>query len=398
MRICLIKTSALGDIVQTFPVVHYLRTCIPTAMIDWVVERANAQLVQSHPLVNQVIAVDTRQWRAHPLSRSTAAAISQYRNAVRQSPYDVVFDLQGNLKSGLLTLAVKSKQKVGFGWKYAPEWFNGLFTNYKFTPMKDRNIRDDYLSLAHGWLRDIPKQPENSIAVTGSILERGTQLRQSNPRALAQPKCPLFRLFGYTGDYRDPGIALTISEQQKRGIDKLLSSPELQQGLKILVSAGSAWRNKQLPIDTLRTFLQRLGANYPCSFLFAWGSTDERTEAEQLHSAFPYSSLVVDRLPLAVLQNLMHRIDLVIAMDSLPLHLAGSAGTPTFAPFGPSLAAKYNPPGPNHGSMQGPCPYGRTFNKRCPILRTCPTGACLRSLQADELFASFSEWWTTYTP
>lgn len=352
MRVCLIKTSALGDTVQTFPVVHYLRTRIPTARIDWVVERAHAELVLSHPMVTNVIPVDTRLWRAHAFSRATAAAVSQYRSAVRHSPYDVVFDLQGNLKSGLLTLAVKSKQKIGFGWRCAPEWLNGLFTNCKFTPISGRNIRDDYLSLAQGWLRD-------------------------------------------TSDYTDPGIALMITERQKQDIHKLLSGPALQRGRKILVSAGSAWHNKQLPLETLRAFLQRIESAYPCSFLFAWGSTEEKSEAEQLHSAFPSNSLVLDRLPLAVLQNLMHRMDLVIAMDSLPLHLAGSAGTPTFAPFGPSLAAKYNPPGQHHGSMQGPCPYGRTFDKRCPILRTCPTGACLRSRQADELFASFSKWWST---
>jgi heptosyltransferase-1 len=88
----------------------------------------------------------------------------------------------------------------------------------------------------------------------------------------------------------------------------------------------------------------------------------------------------------------MKGMDLVISMDSLPLHLAGSLNIPTFGVFGPSSAQKYNPsPSP---AFQAACPYNEVFMKRCPKLRTCPTGACLKNLEGDRLYKTFKEGFT----
>jgi heptosyltransferase-1 len=89
----------------------------------------------------------------------------------------------------------------------------------------------------------------------------------------------------------------------------------------------------------------------------------------------------------------MDSVDLVVAMDSLPLHLAGTTKVKTFSVFGASLASKFKPAGKKHLTLQGHCPYGRVFEKRCPILRTCPTGACIRSLTGKAVFNAFKLQW-----
>ena len=63
MRILLIKTSSLGDVVHNLPVVTDLRTRFPAADIDWVVEEAFADIPRLHPGVGQVIPVAVRRWR-----------------------------------------------------------------------------------------------------------------------------------------------------------------------------------------------------------------------------------------------------------------------------------------------------------------------------------------------
>jgi heptosyltransferase-1 len=161
----------------------------------------------------------------------------------------------------------------------------------------------------------------------------------------------------------------------------------------VVVCPGSAWRNKQLTPATLEAFLTLLHAHIKCHYLFVWGSQEEKGMAEKLQKEFTGNSQIVDKMSLPMLQNLMAMSDLVIAMDSLPLHLSGTTKTPSFSVFGASSAAKYKPLGTHHHSFQGSCPYGRSFVKRCPILRTCPTGACIRDLQAQELFDSFHSWW-----
>jgi heptosyltransferase-1 len=350
MKALLVKTSSLGDIVHTFPVVGYLKHLNVT--IDWVVETSNAALPLAHPHVNQVLTIDSKKWRKNPLNGTTWNEIASLKEKLRAAQYDVVFDLQGNIKSGIVTWLTPCHTKVGFGKATVPEWPNLLATNHRFNPLPGNNIRADYLSLVQSY-------------------------------------------FGDRNPFENTSVILKVSDDQKRIVRDLLASPVVEKGSKILVCSGSMWTNKTLPAETLLRLLQRIHETFDCSYLLAWGSEEEKTTAEFLSKNLN-SSLLLPRLPLPTLQNLMHGVDLTIAMDSLPLHLAGTACTPTWGLFGPSSVAKYNPQGPQNLAFQGACPYGRSFEKRCPILRTCPTGACLREQSSEALFKQFETWASNY--
>lgn len=349
-KILIVKTSSLGDIIHAYPVLGYLRAKYPLAKIDWVVERQNAELVQAHPSVDQVICIATKEWRRGIFKTENMKAISAFRQQLRENSYDVVFDLQGNVKSGLVVMQACGASKVGFGRKTVPEWPNLLFTNRRYNPEPGKNIRTDYLSIVK-------------------------------------------MFFGDSSQHESYPTPLKISESQRATIEAILQSAVLQNGPKIMVCPGSAWKNKQATPEALTVFLSEVQNTLGCSFLFLWGSAEEKLLAGQLHDKFSDCSQVIDRISLPAVQNLMAACDLVIAMDSLPLHLAGTTSTPSFSVFGPSSALKYKPVGEKHFAFQGTCPYGKQFEKRCPILRTCPTGACIRSLGGNELFAEFLNWW-----
>lgn len=102
MRILLVKTSSLGDVVHNLPVVSDLVRRFPDASIDWVVEESFAELPRLHPRVGQVITVAVRRWRKHLLARETWRQIGEFRRAMGTGAYDVVLDTQGLLKSGLI--------------------------------------------------------------------------------------------------------------------------------------------------------------------------------------------------------------------------------------------------------------------------------------------------------
>ncbi len=349
-KILIVKTSSLGDIIHAYPVVDYLHKKFPAAQIDWVVEAPYAELVQAHPAIHSAITISTKAWRKQPFKAATWKSIGAFRRQLRQNAYDVVFDLQGNVKSGLVVAQARSAHKVGFASKSVPEWPNLLFTHHRFNPKQQGNIREDYLSVVTSYFND--PLPAESGQVT-----------------------------------------LKISSPEKDKLQAILEHPVLHHRPKVLVCSGSAWRNKQLTPETLAAFLKLLQDELDCAFMFAWGSKDEYEVAQQLQKQFVDSSAVVERMSLSMLQNLMASSTLVVAMDSLPLHLAGTTLTPSFSVFGASSAEKYKPLGNRHCAFQGSCPYGRTFVKRCPILRTCPTGACIRDLQAEEIFAYFNQWW-----
>src|SRR5262249_47032910 len=130
----------------------------------------------------------------------------------------------------------------------------------------------------------------------------------------------------------------------------------------ILVCPGSAWPNKQMTLDSLVSFMKKIEKKERVSFLIAWGNGEEKILAEQIQENIPERCSVLEKLSLPALQNLMDRVDLVLAMDSLTLHLAGTTSVKTFGVFGPSSAQKYNPLGNGKHFYQGACPYGREFS------------------------------------
>lgn len=332
MKALIVKTSALGDIVQCFPALEYLRTKVDC--IDWVTESSGVSLVQTHPHVRNVYVANTRTWRKQPIKHR--AELRAFLRYLRAEHYDVVFDLQGNMKSGLITLAAKATAKVGFGLKTVPEWPNTLATNFRINPVPGQNARTDYLDLV--------------------------------------------RLF--FGD--KPPSQLAPSSLQVTGTPPIVATPY------VLVCPGSVWKNKCIPTATLSAILQQAQNAFGFHYVIAWGSDEELKTANEIHSQI--SSEVLPKLPLATLQHLMRDAQLVLAMDSLPLHLAGETDTPAFGFFGPSHPNRYAPL--TSGTFFGTCPYGETFTTRCKKLRTCPTGACLRQVTSDTLYNEFATWWT----
>lgn len=343
-RLLIVKTSSLGDIVQTFPVLSYLKARDISVEIDWVVERPFADLVKAHPHVSRVITIDSKNWRKRPFScwsdfKSSIQNLRQYR-------YDLVFDLQGNTKSALFTKLARAPIKVGLAPPALPEWPNRLVTTHRYLPEEGLSIREEYLNIVSQYF---------------------------------QENAPRF----------SDRIQLKLTPEQAEILQQLSQQLPQNTKLRLLVCPGSAWANKQMEEKALSALLQALYHEFPLAvFYFAWGNPLEHELAKRLSLSCSDRGLVLPKLSLPVLQNFMGLVDCILAMDSLPLHLAATSGTATFSVFGASAAAKYAPKGEQHLAIQGNCPYKRTFEKRCPILRTCSTGACIRSLTADHLLES----------
>ncbi|MEX1012962.1 MAG: glycosyltransferase family 9 protein [Waddliaceae bacterium] len=323
MKILIVKTSALGDIIHTFPAISELRRRYPDAQIDFVVEEALSSLVKAHPFINTTITLNSKEWR----KGSNISSFKRFIRCLRKDKYDLLFDLQGNIKSGLVTFFSRAKNKIGFGYKTAPEWPNTLFTKNRFNPPPGKNIREDYLAILEKFFQE--------------------KIHAAKER-----------------------LILKISDHEKSEIELMATTCRA----KIMVAPGSAWPNKRLPNADLQTFLHTFPKE--TLFYFIFGNEEEKRDVVELQHAFIDRAILVPKLSLPSLQNLMAKMDLVVAMDSLPLHLAATTGVSTFGFFGPSSAQKY---APSDRYVQGVCPYTVAFEKRCPQLRTCKTGACMKN-------------------
>lgn len=102
MRILIVKLSSLGDVIQTLPVLQDLRSALPAATVDWVVEEAFADLLQSVPGLDRVLVCAQRRWRKTPRAASVRAERAAFRARLREQAYDAVIDCQGLIKSALV--------------------------------------------------------------------------------------------------------------------------------------------------------------------------------------------------------------------------------------------------------------------------------------------------------
>ncbi len=346
--VLIIKTSAIGDVIQTFPVLEYLRRKFSKASIHWVVEQGIAPLLKAHPLVDKVLEVQTKSWRKAPFSKKTRTELSSFVKNLRMTEYDLAIDLQGNAKSAVITASARAKVKLGFGWKSVREKTNLLVTNRRINVSPHLNVRLKYLHLVCAYFQE-------------------------------------------THEFKSEGVRLHMTPMEQERLESLHSNEP-----QLMVCFGSKWANKRLDPAILKDLLQRISKEYSFSFLFIFGDEEEKKIAEELAKIFRERGRAIGNLSLPLWQALMWEVDGVIAVDSAALHLCGTTQTPSFSVFGPSLASSYKPIEERHRCVQGSCPYGRTFTSHCPILRTCDTGACIRQLEAEDLFHAFKQWADVY--
>ena len=214
-HILIVKTSAIGDVIHVFAVLDYLRDKFPQAQIDWVVEKPIAQLLSPHPQLSHVIPIDSRKWRANLFSRTTAEQWRLFFRRLRQTQYDVLFDLQGNCKSALITACARAVVKVGFGYKSVREKLNLLATNMRVDVPQEMAVRDMYLQLVKNYYRDFSNRSFQAIS-----------------------------------------LLLTVEERERLRV--ILSLPIFHKAPLLMVAFGSKWPNKQLGYPFLHKFISRV--------------------------------------------------------------------------------------------------------------------------------------------
>jgi heptosyltransferase-1 len=328
-EILIVKMSSLGDILQAINLVNYIKEKDPDIKLTWLVEQKHYSLLKTFPQIDHILSFDTSIFKINFFKGLCKAF--QFRKKVRTKEYDVVFDLQGNTKSALMTLFAKSQSKVGFSWSSVAEICNLLVTNKKvFVSKKD----------------PITKQYQDVIKTFFSEDENQKKPIREIPK----------QIFG-----------------------------------KVMVCPGSAWENKQLDPNVFKVFLEKIFKKYQFKFLFVFGNEKEEKLCYALADFGLKDHEIKGPFAWNEWKEEIKHCDIIISADSCALHLASCMNAPTFSFFGPSSMKVYMPDGEIHAGTQGLCPYHITFEKRCPKLRTCKSGACIKKIDADHLFLAFEK-------
>lgn len=161
MRILIVKTSSMGDVVHALPAISDIAQALPGIEIDWLIERGFASIPSQHQAVRRVIPVQWRKWRKSLRTPETKAALQTWRLEMRQDRYDLIIDMQGLLKSAAFACFANGP-RAGYDWHSIREPLASLFYSRKATVSKDLHAVERCRRLAATLLGyPVPTSPPN---------------------------------------------------------------------------------------------------------------------------------------------------------------------------------------------------------------------------------------------
>jgi lipopolysaccharide heptosyltransferase I len=325
-RIALIKPSALGDIIHALPVLNALRARFPVAHITWVVNRSYESLLRGHHALDATL----------PFERSATKSVGQllrFARRLRAGRFDLVIDLQGLLRTGLMTAVTGAARRVGLSSSR-----EGASFFYTDVVPDDWNAHavDRYWRVAAA-LRagDGPKRFDVPI----------------DPDALAWADCQLARL-------PRPWFVFAV---------------------------GARWLTKRWPPEHFADLGTKAVRRAGGSAVFI-GSGDEGLLSQRCASLLPAPTLDLSgRTTLPHLAAILSRADVVLANDSGPLHLAAALGRPVVAPYTCTDVRRHGPYGATNGAV------ATTVACRASYVRRCDHLSCMSELTPERLWPRLAE-------
>ena len=144
-KILVVKPSAFGDVVHSLPFLNALKTRYPRAEIHWVVARGIHEILEDHPMIDRLWVIDKNRWKRPGNMAGTCREIRRLAGKLRQENFDVTVDLQGLLRSGIITLLAGSRHRIRF--KEAREG-SRLFYTHAVEGGRDIHAVERYLRVA----------------------------------------------------------------------------------------------------------------------------------------------------------------------------------------------------------------------------------------------------------
>lgn len=280
MRVLIVKTSSLGDVIHTLPALTDAVQAIPTIEFDWVVEESFQNVTRWHAAVKNVFPVALRRWRKNRFQVLINGEMISRLKAIRLQKYDLVIDAQGLFKSAALAFMARGP-RAGF----------------------DRHS-------AREGLASILYQKKYAISWTEHAVQR-TRL-----------------LFAKALNY-------SLSEElPDYGIDITRLPPFNHPKPYYVFLHGTTWDNKHWPEQYWIELAKKL-ATTDASLMLLWGNEIEKARAERIASSVNNAE-VLPKLGLEAVGGVLAFAKGVVSVDTGLGHLAAALAVPTVSLYGPT--------------------------------------------------------------
>jgi len=330
MKILIIKPSSLGDVIHSLPFLKSIKETFQDSSIDWVISKDLKEILEGHPLINKLIVIDKDSWKKLKKLPETVREVSKLIKTLRRSYYDMVIDLQGLLRSGLIAFFSRSSLKIGF--EDAREGSRFFY---------DKKVA------VNGMLHAVDKNLEIAKEI------RKSQGIEHRKQKIEKVEFPLY-----------------IDRIAKENIKRLLGKVNEKEYMVIAPSAR--WETKRWPLKNFGMLISRLSVQ--CVII--GGSEDKQIAQQVMNLSNGKAINLTGKTNLKELVAIISKAMLAISNDSGPMHIAAALGVPVIAFFGPTDPVKTGP-------------YGWQKNKDFKVIRTSiPCSPCFKKRCNDPVCMS----------
>ena len=267
---------------HALPAITEAKEQINNITFDWVVDKNFSSVPKWHPDVENTIETNHREWKLNLFSSKSRNEMRDVVNKIDANEYDLIIDMQNNLKSAFLSFMCKSS----------------------VTGLDAKSAREYPAHLAYKTKIRVPK----------------------TMHAVERQKLLLATALGYESNIenRDYGI----------------SRANFKKPLKICSSKyaicvqNASWTSKQWPIKYWQEFLKILEKK-DLNFLFPSGSQAELDRATEICSV-SQKAFALEILPLDEIAFLIDNAEFAICSDTGLAHLSAVVDTPSLTLYGPT--------------------------------------------------------------
>lgn len=279
MKLCIVKLSAMGDIIHAMVALEFIKKKHPNIEIDWIVEKTFMGILEHNPNINNILPLELKKIKKDKKEFFTQLKLIQH---YKKRNYDVIIDAQGLLKSAIVSKLLKSSHSILYGFS-------------------KNSIREGIASVFY--------DKKIEIAYNENTIDR-------NVKVLTQP------------------FHINVTSQDILNKKPFLFYPKnipFQKEKYNLFVIGSTWESRNYPKEK---FLQIAEELQETTYII-WGSTQEKEKALWLEKHSKFIS-ILPKGNLNQLKSIIAHSNLLIGNDTGPTHIAWGLNTPSVTLFGPT--------------------------------------------------------------
>jgi heptosyltransferase-1 len=289
----------MGDLMHALPALTEAKEHKEDISFDWVVDTNFASVPSWHPSVNKIITTDHRNWKKQLFSKNSRKSLRGVINQINDNNYDLVVDMQNNLKSAFISYLCKH-DVVGLDSKSAREYPAHLAYSKRINVDKK--------------LHAIERQKKLLGDALGYEYEQGPINYGASFNAFIKPN-------------------ITLPDKY------------------FVLVQNASWITKQWSIGNWQQLILYL-EDKGIVMLLPSGNLEELEKAKEICSVSEKAQ-AIDLMPLDEIAYMVQHADFCICSDTGLAHLSALTGTPSITLYGPTKTSLIGTMGINQNHLIG---------------------------------------------